>query len=265
VRTRLRGVLAFLAIVWGVAASFVAVDVLFVSGASRLAQSGALGTLALSPAVQRSQVCAVPPGDSAAAGPRASPDVLAAAWDLGVRMGLHARVAQMIADGNKAAGDAQPPEWFAARRRIVEGSAAVLARMSAALKVPTPAPFTPAREATVNIEFVPFVEGETNQTGRALAAMYGATACELYQTGAYWGHSVMVRTALPGEPSIYSREIEYHARRAGLRESLWAPLIAPTAANADGSSLAAEADAATVRIANELRGTGEPASAPLPK
>lgn len=265
VSTRLRGVLAFLAIVWGVAASFVGFDLLFMNGSSRLAESGVLGTFALSAAVQTSHVCDPAPRQPGGPPRAGSPEVLALAWNLGVRMGLHARAAQMLADRTSAAADAQGGERLAATRRMVDDSAAALERLSAALNVPRPAAFAPASEATVNIDFVPFVEGESNQTGRALAAMYGPRACEVYKMGAYWGHSVLVRTALPGAPNIYSREIDHHARRAGLPESLWQPMIARTPANADGSALAAEADAATMRVMNHLGSTSEPAGAPPQK
>ena len=111
-------------------------------------------------------------------------------------------------------------------RRFADGTSADVERLSAVLNVPGPAVFSPVNQATINIEFVPFVEGAGNATGRALAVASGSGACELEKMGTYWGFSMWVRTALPGEPNIYALEMHYYARRLALLESLWRPIIA---------------------------------------
>ena len=68
VLNRVKPLAAFLAIVWGVAASFLALEVVLVSGFGRLAEpGGALADLALSEAVKNSQLCRAD-GDPSVAG-----------------------------------------------------------------------------------------------------------------------------------------------------------------------------------------------------
>jgi hypothetical protein len=257
---RVKPLAAFLAIVWGVAASFVAFESATISGFSWLAEpGGALADLALPAAVKNSRLCRAD-GNPSVPRHRFSPDNRAAAWMLGTRMGLFTRANLLARDTARPPGDPQSREWVAAQRRFADGTAADVERLSAALNVPRPPVFTPVNQATINIEFVPFVEGADNSTGRALAVGYGSDACELYKMGAYWGFSMWVRTALPGEPNIYAREINYYARRLGLPESLWRPLIARTPANASGPTLAAEVDAATDSVTAHLQRAPESGS-----
>ena len=262
VSSRVKPLAAFLAIVWGVAASFLVLEVVLVSGFGRLAEPGGpLADLALSEAVKNSQLCRAD-GDPSVPGDRLSPDNRAAAWMLGTRMGLFTRANLLDRDTGRPPGDLQSREWLAAQRRFAEGIAADVERLSAMLNVPRPAAFAPVNQATINIEFVPFVEGAGNATGRALAVAYGSGACELYKMGAYWGFSMWTRTALPGEANVYALEIHYYARRLALPESLWRPMIARTPANASGKTLAAEVDAATDRVTAYLRNGSEPGAAP---
>jgi hypothetical protein len=254
---RVKRVGAFLAIVWGVAASFVVFDMLFVFGAGRLIRAGGpFESLALSSALQSSEVCGAAGGDANAASAGASTVVRARAWALGVQMGIHTRAALILADRDDGPPKERARESVAARRRWVE-------EIADALKVPSPGVFTPQNPTTTNIDFVPFVEGATNQTGRALATSYGRDACELYKMGAYWGFSTLVRAALPGEANIMAVEITYYARRLEIPETLWRPMVDPTPADASGDALATEADAATDRIIRYLQttpaGDGPPA------
>jgi len=262
VLSRVKPLAAFLAIVWGVAASFIGLESIVVSVFSRLTESsGALADFALPEAVKNSQLCRAD-GDPAIPGDRFSPDNRAAVWMLGTRMGLFTRANLLVGDTARPTDDRQSQEWLAAQRRFADGTAAVVERLSAALNVPRPAVFAPVNQVTINIEFVPFVEGAGNATGRALAVAYGNGACELYKMGAYWGFSMWVRTALPGEPNIYAREITYYARRLVLPESLWRPMIARTPSNASGQTLAAEVDAATDRVTAYLQNSAATGAAP---
>jgi hypothetical protein len=211
--------------------------------------------------VKRSKVCRASPADSNSATGLPTADVRALAWLLGVRLGHHARSVLIVATSAGAA-DARVRELLAAQQRMVDNAAAERDRVASLLKAPRPAPFTPANEATVNIEFVPFVENDGNQTARALATVHGSEACELYKMGAYWGFSLLVRAALPGEPNIYAREIAYYARRLEVPESLWQPMVSRTPADAAGEKLATEADAATRSVTAYLQSTaanGRPA------
>jgi len=263
VLSRVKPLAAFLAIVWGVAASFIAFDLLILAGATRLMEAGGpFEALAPLSALENSEVCRVEPADSSSAGRRASPDIRSRAWTLGMQMGLHARAALIVAENAQGASGERASASLAGQRRAVDGAAAELERLAAALNVPRPAAFTPANPATVNIEFVPFVEGGENNTGRALAVAYGRDACELYKMGTYWGFSVLVRTALPGEPNILAREIGYYARRVEVPESMWRPMVARTPSNASSDALVTEADAATARVTAYLRNAPEAGAAP---
>ena len=254
---RVKRIAAFLAIVWSVAASFVAFDMLFVFGAGRLIQAGGpFEARAFPSAVQNSEVCGAATSEANAASARAETVVRARAWALGVQTGIHARAALILADRDDGPAKERARESVAARRRFVED-------LAATLKVPSPGVFTPQNPTTANIDFLPFVEGATNQTGRSLATTYGRDACELYKMGAYWGFSTLVRAALPGEPNIMAVEITYYARRLEIPEALWRPMVDPTPADATGDTLATEADAATDRIIRYLQtapvGDGPPA------
>jgi len=245
---------AFLAIVWGVAASFVVFDVLFVFGAGRLIRSGGPFEALAPSALRNSDVCLGRDGPDD--GSRASSsEVRAPAWTLGVQFGLHARAAAILAEYSEGPAKEKARAFVAGRRQIVDA-------VAASLNVPSPPSFTPANPATTNVEFVPFVEDRGNQTARALAAAYGSGVCELYKMGAYWGFAVPVRTTLPGEPNIMAVEITYYARRLHLPESLWQPMVEPTPADASRDALAAEADAATDRFTLYLQ---DPASADAPR
>jgi hypothetical protein len=173
---------------------------------------------------------------------------------LGTRMGLFSRASLLPRETARSADDARSREWLAAQRRFAADTAAAVERLAMELGVPQPAVFAPLNQATVNIEFVTFVEGADNATGRALAMAYGADACELYKMGAYWGFSMWVRTALPGEPNIYALEINHYAHRLALPDSVWRPMIDRTPSGASGEALAADVDAATDRMAAYLRG-----------
>ena len=260
---RAKRVGAFLAIVWGVAASFAMFDVLFRAGASRLIEAGGVfEALAPLSALESSEVCLAEPTGANGGVRRASPEIRSRAWILGVQMGLHARAALVVAENAQTASGERSSAALAAQRRAVDGAAAELERLAADLNVPRPAAFTPANPATVIIEFVPFVEGPDNNTGGALASGYGRDACELYKMGEYWGFSVLVRAALPGEPNIFAREIGYYARRVEVPESIWQPMVARTPSNASSDALATEADAATGRVTAYLRKTSDVGPSP---
>ena len=249
---RLKAAAVFLAIVWGVAASFIVFDQLVIGIGGRLAEAGVLPA-----AVQSSKQCQAPvarPG-----GPQGvSPDVLSDAWMLGVRTGLHARAALMVAERERSATP-QTREDVAATRRMIDAVAAEIAQRSAALQVPAPPSFVPANVAMENVDFPPFIEGDGNQTAKALTAAYGAAVCQAFQMGAYWGHSALVRTSLPGEPNIHAAEIGHYARLTGLPESLWRPLVDRTPAGATAESLAAEVDRATAAVTTHFRAGERPA------
>jgi len=260
---RVKRVAAFFAIVWGVAASFAGFDLFFRGLSSRLMETGGVfESFAPLSALENSEVCRVEPADSNSAGRRAPPDIRSRAWALGVQMGLHARAALIVAENTQASSSERAKASVEGQRRAVAGVAAELERLAGALNVPRPAAFAPANPTTVLIEFVPFVEGNENNTGRALATAYGRDACELYKMGAYWGFSVLMRAMVPGEVNVFDGEIAYYARRLEVPESIWRPMVARTPSNATSDALITEGDAATAQVTAYLRNDSETGAAP---
>ena len=122
--TRLKHAALFVAIVWALAASFVAFELLSLSATDvMLANPEAIGDLALSQATQQSTACKVGPGEAAGqAGPLAAPEAKADAWMLGVHFG----------------SDTQ--SGVPSRDRTNAQSVSEVERLAGRLAVPTPRP-----------------------------------------------------------------------------------------------------------------------------
>ena len=233
--TRLKRAGAFIAIVWAVAASFVAFELAVLFGVDlALANPGATGSLMLPNAISQSTSCSVESGQGSAAS--AVAEARAAAWLLGLKVGNRAQVGQWLSNPAGSRAQAQHDAF----REFLRGTDAEAAQLATYLGVPPPDVFVPRNLAEANIEFVTSVEADATRTARMIAAAHAVDACYLYKLGAYWGYAMMVRMALPGERSVYAIEIEYYARRARLPEELWLPVIdqMPT----DATSKEVEAD-----------------------
>lgn len=234
--SRVRHLIAFIAIVWGVAATFVAFEVLFVSmGDIASSYPGLVGDLALSPTVTESTSCAPPTGSER---PQPSTtiseaDALAGAWELGVNFGRDALFRQMAG----------------ANRQVVDELAKGRDGLAARLSVAPPEPFTPVQIANANTEFVAFVEqGGATETARQIAGKHSPRACEVFKLGAFWGYSEMVRPLLPGERTVFGIEIRHHAMRAEVPAPLWNPMVEPTAADATRDDIIA----ATQKLTDDM-------------
>src|SRR4051812_7772157 len=146
----------FVALVWGVAGSFVMFEVLALSGVDRLLPYGsAVGTLALPRVVQDSPVCRVA-GESGGTTRVASADARVGAWNLGVQTGVHSRASLFLTGGEP--GDEQTRQWRLGIRQMVDATDAEVERLAKALGVPRPVAFTPKDVVMANTEFVSFVE-----------------------------------------------------------------------------------------------------------
>jgi len=218
--SRVRHLIAFIAIVWGVAATFVAFEVLFVSvGDIASSYPELFGDLALSQTVTESTSCAPIAGGER---PQSSTTISeaaarAAAWELGVNFGRDALFRQ-LAGSNRQVLD-----------ELAKGRDGLAARLSVA----PPEPFIPAQIANANTEFVAYVEqGGAAETARQLTGRHSPGACEVFKLGAFWGYSEMVRPLLPGEPTVFRMEIRHHATRADLPAELWNPMLQPPPADA---------------------------------
>jgi len=159
--SRVRHAIAFVAIVWGVAATFVAFEVIALGGFG-LASSfrTVFGDIALSPAVTQSTSCTPRAAGTAQPRPPAAAlrDARVDAWVLGVRLGRDAVFRQL--KGTKP--------------QSLEQTVADLGAVAGRLGVPAPSVFRPAHIATANTEFVPFVESDANQTAHRLAEIFSA-------------------------------------------------------------------------------------------
>jgi hypothetical protein len=236
--TRAKRALAFVAIVWAVAGSYVAFDVASYVGLD-LVQShpDLFGDLLLSRATRQSTACVVAPGERAggAAGTLSASQARAASWLLGTRLGSAAMVRQ----------------HHTADPQVLEPMVADMSRLAELLGVPAPVVFVPRQMANAHPEFTQFVEADVHETAHQLAVRYSPQACELYKLGAFWAYSAAVRVVLGDKRATHDAEIRYHARKAALPEPLWRPLLEPPHA-ADGAERAANNEAVTAGVTKYL-------------
>jgi hypothetical protein len=238
---RLKKIVGFVAIVWGVATTFVAFEVVSLRGMDLvLSYPSVLGDIALSQAVTRSTSCVVAPDEERGQAPAALSvsDGRTGAWLLGLGLGRDA-VARQYAEPNSP---------------LLAELAAGSSDLAGRLAVPVPAVFTPAQMANANTEFVAFVEQDSGGTAHRLALDLSPQACELFKLGAMWGYSEMVRPALPGERAVFAMEIRHHAMRAGVPEPLWNPMLQRTPANARADDVIAEMTRLTNAVTAHLSG-----------
>jgi hypothetical protein len=240
--SRVRHVIVFVAIVWGIAATFVAFEVVSLSAVDLvLSHPDFFGDLMLSRTVTESTSCAAPAGSER---PQPSTtiseaDARVGPWLLGVNLGR----------------DAVFRQYAGSNRQVLEQMAKGRDEFAARLSVPSPAPFTPRQIANANTEFVEFVEeGGAAETARQLAATHSPRACELFKLGMVWGYSEMVRPLLPGERTVFGMEIRHHATRADVPASLWSPMLQPTAADARREDVIASTETLTDDVTTYLAG-----------
>jgi hypothetical protein len=228
---RIRRAFAFVAIVWAVAATFVAFEIAALSATSvALAFPGLFGQLFLPEAITKSVTCVVSASERSGAQPeQAASEVLTRSWLLGVSVGR----------------DAVARQWTSVNPQLLEASATGTRELASRLAAPAPALFVPRQLAMANSEFVLFVESDRTRTAHQLAVKYSSRACELYKFGAVWGYSTMVRPAMPGERAVFAAEIHYYARRLALPEPLWESMLERTPRDATTDQLITETTALT--------------------
>jgi hypothetical protein len=226
--------MVFVAIVWTVAGSLVAIEIAALGGLDWFMSSPELaGNLVLSNATRDSKTCTVPAGERAAPA-----EVRAAAWLMGLKIGR---------DGNARQSASVDPDTLAQALKDVE----TLANM---LSVPAPQPFVPRQLAEANTEFIRFVESDSNETARSLALEHSPESCHLFKLGALWGYASLVRPFLPGERAMFAAEIRHHAQNAALESSVWQPMIESTRASASGEEIFRADAALTDRLTQYLGG-----------
>ena len=239
--SRLRNLIAFISIVWGVAATFVAFEIVSLSGMDlALSYPAIFGSLALSPTVTQSTSCVVAPGNTRELPPSTASvsDGRTGAWLLGLNLGRDA-VFRQYAESNSP---------FLAE--LAAGSRELAERLG----VPPPAAFRSGQIANANTEFVAFVEQDAGETAHRLAENVSPHACELFKLGALWGYSEMVRPSLPGERAVFAMEIRHHALRADVPEPLWNPMLQRTPANSTPDEVIAQTTTLTEGVTTYLAG-----------
>ena len=223
-----------MALVWGVAATFVGFDVLFMRAMGSLLGTRPRPEPLLSKATRESPTCVVEPGPDAKS---PSADVLVGAWVLGLASGR----------------DALARQYDSVDRETLARHVAEVAPIAESLGVPPSAIFVPRHAASANVEFVAFVEADPSGTGRRLALRHGTQPCHLYKLGAFWGYASLVRPSLPGTRAIFAPEIGYHAERASLPRELWRPMVEAPPSGASFQEIAEDSIALTQRVTGHLQ------------
>jgi hypothetical protein len=205
--------MVFAAVVWGIAATFVAFEIIAVRGRDiALSFPDLVGGIALSRAVTESTSCTVRAANGTGeTRPSAAElrDARVGAWLLGIALGRDAVYRQR--------------ETVSAQ--LLEQSADAVLQLAGQLRVPAPSVFRPGQIITANIEFVPFVENDATETARRLAESFSPHVCELFKLAALWGYSDAIRPSVPGERAVFAMEIRHYAKRAQLPEALWSPMM----------------------------------------
>ena len=239
-KARLRQGLLFLAIVWGVTFTFVAIELIWLHGMDLVSLHPEwFGRVALSSATQHSTACEAPAGSRTGTAPLRLPEARAGSWILGVRVGQDAQIRQVqtVDAATLAASEDR------------------LRQLASLLATPAPTPFTPRNRLLANTEFVQFLESDADGTAHGLAAVYSPVACQIFKLGGFWGYTTLSRVALAGEPSIFAAEIAHYARQAGLPANLWQPMIARTRPDATPDQVNDESTKLTVSMTQYLSGT----------
>jgi hypothetical protein len=237
--TRLGRAIAFAALVWGVAASFIAFELLLQGGLELILARPALApSLALSRATREAKTCSVGPANRAA-GPRSpvsSGEARFRAWLLGLKLGR----------------DALARQYPSVDRDLLARARADAEALALGLSVPLWPVFTPRRTIETNTEFLGFVEADPGSTARQLAAVHQPSACHLYKLGALWGYATLVRSSLPGERALFGPELRHHALEAGLPAALWMPMVEGAPRGATASEIDKGSAAITQRVSEAL-------------
>jgi hypothetical protein len=238
--SRARGVIAFIAITWGVAAMFVTIEIVSLRMVDLALRNPAVSAnRMLSRTVTESTSCAVAAGSGR---PQLSTTISAAearvvSWLLGLNLGRDAVFRQH-----------DPSD-----RQVLDPWAAERVDLAARLAVRSPEAFKPAQIANANTEFVAFIEqGGAAETARQLAATHSPRACELFKLGAVWGYTEMARPLLLGRRAVFGLQIRHYAMRSNVPEPLWSPMLQVTAVDAKREDITASTKTMTDSVTKYL-------------
>ncbi len=239
--SRLGRIVVFVAIVWTVAGSFIAIEIAALGGMGWfMARPDMAGSLVLSNATRDSKTCTPAAGEKAAPAAANTAEVRTAAWLMGLNIGR---------DGVARQSASVDRNTLAEVMKDVE-------TLASTLGVPAPQPFVPRQLADANTEFIKFVESDSNETAQALAHRHSPEACHLFKLGAFWGYANLVRPFVPGERAIFAAELRYHAVRAKLDSSLWQSMTEGTQTSASREEIFRADAAVTEKLTKYLGGQG---------
>ncbi|GKS59431.1 hypothetical protein YTPLAS18_29580 [Nitrospira sp.] len=211
-KTRIRGLFLFLAIVWSIALAFLLlenysqelVDWAFRSGTI----TADLGMPRASPEVVAKCAAAVRAAiesEQVDFDRRELQLAKLAAWKMGYGFGL-------------AVGLGQAGALDVVQRNE---SLRVIEPMVQALRVPAPLPPALATSVTGLPEYGQSIEDDATCTALFLEEQYGASVRHIYQLGALTSFAAVYRIACPQCGVLFVPQISHHAKAAGLPEEAW--------------------------------------------
>jgi hypothetical protein len=235
VTSRLKRIAAFVAIVWGVAATFIGFEIVATSAFDFVA-ANPLSDRFVTANLRASRSCVVEPElASQDAGQRTMPG-RDGAFMLGVLVGRHAAFAP----------------YATSNPGVIAPLVAAVEQAATELGIATPTPFAPRQVANANTEFGAWLEADDNRTTRQIAARYSPQACHAYKLGAVWGYREVMRLSLPSDTTAFGVEIRYYAGQIPVPEELWRSMLRPSALAAGSDELEAEGNAVTAAVLSFL-------------
>jgi hypothetical protein len=213
-KTRVFGVLLFLAIVWSIALAFLLlenssqelVDWAFRSG-TITAALGMPRASAEAAAKCAAEIRASTESEQQALDDESVRQARAIAWKLGYSFGFAVGLGQA-----GAIDEAQRKE-----------SLKVLPPMSQALGVPAPVPPALASSVTGLPEYGQLIEDDVPCTASFLDKKFGVRIGHIYKLGALTGFALVYRIVCPQCGVLFVPQIGHHAREAGLPQEAWRP------------------------------------------
>lgn len=213
-KTRIRGLLLFLAIVWSIALAFLLledssqelVDWAFRSG-TITTELGMPRASAEAAAKCAAEIRASTGFEQQALDNESLRQARAIAWKLGYSFGFAVGLGQA-----GAIDEAQRKE-----------SLKVLPPMSQALGVPAPVPPALASSVTGLPEYGQLIEDDVPCTASFLDKKFGAHIAHVYKLGALTGFALVYRIVCPQCGVLFVPQIGHHAKEAGLPQEAWQP------------------------------------------
>jgi hypothetical protein len=202
--------LIFLAIVWSIAAAFLALNIGIPALFDQAVQSRWIpDSLVLPNAAKLSAHCPSENEPRTKLGDARLREVRYAAWRMGFEVGSLTGLA-----GMGRLDVAKLPESFERLKAFAGG-------------LDVPAPLLPEIGQSANAlhEFAVHIETDPQCTAATLSQHYGEGERAIYKLSAYIGHSASSRIAVPESGALFVPNIRHHAQSANVPEQLLQPLL----------------------------------------